>query len=136
MNVFSSAWGGELTLGVDDTGPFIISVVYVFADSNAVVRAGTVGKLALTDGTVVEVKVAKDAAPATTISDVATAQIRTEWSIRYAVDAAALSKLGSAPLQGIVTDVGGRPAERYFVPGVGKKFQTVASCLAAAPTTP
>ena len=121
-------YGNDLAVSLQQTGPDK-HLQMLFFDQGAVsakVPAGTAGKVALADGTVLLFTSSKDAQP-TASTDGTT--IMTQRLVEFPLSQDALTAMAASPIAAVSTEINGQPVFFNVPAKKAPKLQAAASCL-------
>lgn len=117
--VIVSHLGAERLLGMRFTNPGVIYVP---------LPAGTPGKVALRDGSVLELASAKATEP---VSNRNSAAVFTQWVIDFPLTSEQLEQLVSVPITAVQSQIGEQVVQFQLPAKAGQELQAVAVCVAS-----
>ena len=93
---------------------------------NAICPTGTPGKVALVDGTIIEMTSCKDSGP---IKRANSQTIYTQWVIDFEIDNPTLAQLSNSPIKAVQSMVNNQPLQLEISESDGYTLQEAADCL-------
>ena len=121
--------GGYIAVGVLQVGPDKhLQMMFVqrgAMDTRAPV--GTPGKVALADGTVLELVSGKESIPVANANENG---VFTQWIVEFPLAADTLAKLAASPLTAVSSSVGGQGMQFAVPEKKGEVLQAAAACIA------
>jgi len=121
--------GGYIAVVVRQVGPDK-HLQMMFVQRGAMdtrVPVGTPGKVALADGTVLELVSGKESIPVANANENG---VFTQWIVEFPLAADALAKLAASPLTAVSSSVGGQEMQFAVPEKKGEVLQAAAACIA------